>query len=106
MTASLHSGDGSDVQAPIDASRDDTTNRSVSPPAADAVPLKKVKFGFLLKKMNVAEVPEPSRRTAADELADYVATLSVKPSAVAAAALIDPKQFWLQNSVTKYLLGL
>jgi len=109
--ASLHIGNGSDVQAPVDASRDvihsDTTNHSVSTPASDTVPLKKVKFGFLLKKMNVTEVPEPqsSRRTAADELADYIATLSVKPSAVAAATLIDPQQFWLQNTIKYQTLG-
>ena len=61
-----------------------------------------MKFGFLLKKMNIGEVPEPSQRTFVDEIADYVSSLSLKPSAIAAAASIDPKQFWLQNIDSKY----
>jgi len=66
--------------------------------------MKKIKFGFLFKNMNVGEVPEPSRRTVDDELADYVSVLSVKPSAVAAAAAaaIDPNEFWLQNISNRY----
>jgi len=64
---------------------------------ADEVLTKKLKFGFLLKTMIVKEIPEPSRRTSIDELMDYVCTLSVTPSAIAAFASIDPKHFWLRN---------
>ena len=72
---------------------------------ADVVPTKKIKFGFLLKKMNVEEIPEPSRRTSSDELMDYVSTLSIAPSAIAASASIDPKHFWLHNGEKYPALG-
>jgi hAT family C-terminal dimerisation region len=108
VTTSSLGNDGrpTDVQATAVATRDashtDSTDPGADAAAADAVPTKKLKFGFLLKKMNIGEVVEPSRRTFADELSDYVSSLSVKPRDVAAAASIDPKNFWLQNIGNRY----
>jgi len=48
--------------------------------------------------MNVGELlPEPNKRTVADELEEYVSSLSSNPNAIAVAALIDPNESWLKN---------
>lgn len=109
MTVPLHGNDGTAVglHAATVASRDAVRNDTTDPGAdaavadADAVPTKKVKFGSLLKIMNI-EVTKPRRHTVADELSEYASSLSLKPSAVAAAASIDPEQFWLQGVSNRY----
>lgn len=72
--------------------------RALTAAADVVVPTKKLKFGYLLKQMNVGELlPEPDQRTVADELEEYVSSLSINPNAIAVAALIDPNEFWLKN---------
>jgi len=85
--------------SPGAASTDTTGPDGTKAAAADVVvPTKKLKFRYLLKQMNVGELlPEPNQRTVANELEEYVSSLSINPNAIAVAALIDPNEFWLKN---------
>jgi hypothetical protein len=99
VTASSEGDVGIEVQATTVVSQDGRHNHPMNPVSdvAGMVPTKKIKFGFLLKTMNVEEIPEPNQRTSSDELVEYASTLSVTPSAIAASASIDPIHFWLHN---------
>jgi len=51
--------------------------------------------------MNVGELlSEPNQRTVADELEEFISSLSINPTAIAVAALIDPNELWLKNRNT------
>jgi hypothetical protein len=77
VTASLDSDDDAlttAIASPGATSTDTTGPDGTKAAAADVVvPTKKLKFGYLLKQMNVGELlPEPDQRTVADELEEYM----------------------------------